>query len=108
MVYQFNLEKIPIAKFETLKEASESIGISWKTISSAIINENKCHGKWFFSKHPKFNPDRVYYEEPLSVKSSIILTKTMSDDLITLSGQRNKQTIIRNLIADWIKMEKQK
>ena len=108
MVYQFDMDLNPIAKFETLKAASEAIGISWKTISSAIINENKCHGKWFFAKHPEMNPDRVYYEEKLSVKSSIILTKTMSDQFISLVKQRNKQAIIRSLIAEWIKVEKQK
>jgi hypothetical protein len=108
MVYQFSLEKIPIAKFQTLKQASESIGISWKTISSAIINESKCHGKWFFSKHPEMNSDRIFYDEKLSVKTSIILTETMSSDFIRLAGQRNRQGIIRALISDWIKLEKEK
>lgn len=106
-VYQFNLELRPVAKYGSLLEASKALGISWKTISSAIINGNKCHGKWFFSKKPEMSVDRVYYEETLSVKTSIILTKTMSEELITLVGQRNKQQIIREALQRWMDEEKQ-
>lgn len=105
-VYQFNLELRPVAKYGSLLEASKALGISWKTISSAIINGNKCHGKWFFSKKPEMSVDRVYYEEALSVKTSIVLTKSMSEELITLVGQRNKQQIIREVLQRWIDEEK--
>lgn len=105
-VYQFDLELRPVAKYGSLLEASKALGISWKTISSAIINGNKCHGKWFFSRKPEMNVDKVYYDETLSVKTSIILTKTMSEELITLVGQRNKQQIIREALQRWMDEEK--
>jgi hypothetical protein len=105
-VYQFTLELRPVAKYASLLEAGTALGISWKTISSAIINGNKCHGKWFFSKKPEMSVDRVYYDETLSVKTSIVLTKSMSEELIILVGQRNKQQIIREVLQKWIDEEK--
>lgn len=108
MLYQFNLDLQLVSEYKTMKEASELLSISWKTISSAVINGNKCHGKWFFSKSPEIKVDKIYFEESLSVKTSIVLTKTLSDDLISLVGQRNKQAIIRELISEWITKEKEK
>jgi hypothetical protein len=91
-----------------MKEASKVLSISWKTISSAVINKNKCHGKWFFSKSPEIKIDKIYFEESLSVKTSIVLTKSMFEDFNSLTGQRNKQQIIRELLNEWISKEKEK
>lgn len=107
-VYQFDLELRPVAKYASLLEAGNALGISWKTISSAIINGNKCHGKWFFSRNANMERvEKVYYDEPLSHKTSVVITKSMYEELITLVGQRNKQQIIREMLQRWMDEEKQ-
>ena len=107
-VYQFTLELSPVAEYGSLLEAGNALGISWKTISSAIINGNKCHGKWFFSRNANMERvEKVYYDEPLSHKTSVVITKSMYEELITLVGQRNKQQIIRGILQRWMDEEKQ-
>lgn len=106
-IYQFNLNLELVAEYGSLLEAQYATGISYKTISSALINSARCHDKWFFSRSIHIVPKREYIDEPLSYKIMLSLTKSLGEDFLSVIGQRNKQVIIRNLIQEWVDKEKQ-
>ena len=83
-----------------------------KEIERAMKNKYALGGYYFtrtpMLEVPKETPTKIDNSRKLrhNVKMSLMISEELVDEFIKAVGQRNKQDIIRGLIADWVKKEK--
>jgi H2-forming N5,N10-methylenetetrahydromethanopterin dehydrogenase-like enzyme len=72
------------------------------------MKEKRPIGGFFYTRSPMMDIDAQQREpkQKLDIKTSLMMTQKMADEFISLVGQRNKQDIIRGLIEEWMKKEK--
>lgn len=108
MTYQWN-EKTHafVRKYGALYEIQRDMGVPVDEVIKAMTDKRPIGG-YFYTRTPMIDLDEPQRaKKPRNnVKISLMLSEGMVDEFISLVGQRNKQDIIRALIADWIKREK--
>jgi hypothetical protein len=110
MIYQWREDTHAfVTKYGALYEIQRDLGLLMNDVLTAMKYKHPIMG-YYFTRSPMIEIDlqKPETKEKLDVKTSIMMSQKMADELIVLVGQRNKQAIIRDLIADWIKKEKKK
>lgn len=102
-IYQYNIILEIVSEYPNLKEAERITGIPEGTISCATLRGSLCRGKWYFSRKTDFFPPERLKGEKAGKKFVVTVTDGMWDKMLVLIGQRKKQDIFRNLLAEWIK-----
>jgi len=99
-----------VSSYETQAIAAQKLGINEGTVSKACSKGWLCAGKYFFSNTPTL-PERITPKNPFSKatkKFTITLPPDLWDDFLTCVGQKNKQYVVRRVLAAWIAKEKKK
>lgn len=112
MVYQWNESHTFVRKYSALWEVQRDTGFLVKEVEKALRLKYALGG-YYFTRTPlldiprevptKFDNNRKLRH---NIKMSLMISEELVDDFLKQVGQRNKQDIIRGLIADWVKKEK--
>ena len=112
MIYQWNEKSEFIKRYSALYEIQRDTGFLMNEIEKAMKNKNALGG-YYFTRTPMLElpvekPTQLDINRKLryNVKMTLMISEEVSDEFVKLVGQRNKQDIIRGLIADWVKKEK--
>lgn len=112
MIYQWNESQTFVRKYSALWEVQRDTGFLINDVERAMKNKYAIDG-YYFTRTPmldiKEEPNTdIYTNRKLkhNVKMSLMISEELADKFIKQVGQRNKQDIIRGLIADWIKKDK--
>jgi hypothetical protein len=108
MIYQWNEQTHAFSKkYGALYEIQRDTGFLMNDVIMAIKG-NYPIGGFFYTRSPMIDFDAPQSPKKLkySVKMSLMLSEEMVDEFLPLVGQRNKQDIIRGLIEEWMKKEK--
>ena len=108
MIYQWNETSYAfVRKYGALYEIQRDTGFLMNDVITAMKDKRPIGG-FFYTRTPMIDIDAPQTPKKLkyNIKMSLMLSEAMVDEFIVLVGQRNKQEIIRGLIAEWIKKEK--
>jgi hypothetical protein len=108
MTYQWDEKTYAfVRKYGALYEIQRDMGVPVDEVIKAMSDKRPIGG-YFYTRTPMIDIDAPQRPKKLkhNVKMSLMLSEDMVDELLKLVGQRNKQDIIRGLIAEWIKKEK--
>lgn len=112
MVYQWNETFNFVRKYSALWEIQRDTGFLMDDVLKAMKFKYPIQG-YYFTRTPMIDiPDdpkpEIDHKRKLrhNVKMSLMISEELVDEFLKLVGQRNKQDIIRGLIADWVKKEK--
>jgi hypothetical protein len=108
MIYQWNEQTHAFSKkYGALYEIQRDTGFLMDDVIKAMKDKRPIGG-FFYTRTPMIDIDAPQTPKKLkyNIKMSLMLSEAMVDEFIVLVGQRNKQEIIRGLIAEWIKKEK--
>jgi H2-forming N5,N10-methylenetetrahydromethanopterin dehydrogenase-like enzyme len=108
MIYQWNEQTHAFSKkYGALYEIQRDTKVLMDDVLKAM-KEKRPIGGFYYTRSPMMDIDAQKREpkQKLDIKTSLMMTQKMADEFISLVGQRNKQDIIRELIAEWIKREK--
>jgi len=108
MIYQWNEQTHAFSKkYGALYEIQRDTGFLMNDVITAMKDKRPIGG-FFYTRSPMIDIDAPQTPKKLkyNVKMSLMLSEAMVDEFLPLVGQRNKQEIIRGLIAEWIKKEK--
>jgi hypothetical protein len=108
MIYQWNEQTHAFSrKYGALYEIQRDTKVLMDDVLKAMKDKRPIGG-FYYTRTPMIDIDAPQRPKKLkhNVKMSLMLSEGMVDELLKLVGQRNKQDIIRGLIAEWIKKEK--
>jgi hypothetical protein len=112
MIYQWNESQTFVRKYGALWEIQRDTGFLMDDVLKAMKFKYALGGYYFtrtpMLEVPKETPTQLDNNRNLrhNVKMSLMISEELVDEFIKQVGQRNKQDIIRGLIADWVKKEK--
>lgn len=112
MIYQWNESQTFVRKYSALWEVQRDTGFLVKEVEKALRLKYALGGYYFTRTPiidiPKEVPTKLDNNRKLrhNIKMSLMISEELVDEFIKAVGQRNKQDIIRGLIADWVKKEK--
>lgn len=112
MIYQWNESQTFVRKYGALWEIQRDTGFLMDEVLKAMKFKYALGGYYFtrtpMLEVPKETPTKIDISRKLryNIKMTLMISEEVSDEFIKLVGQRNKQDIIRGLIADWVKKEK--
>jgi len=108
MIYQWNEQTHAFSrKYGALYEIQRDTKVLMDDVLKAM-KEKRPIGGFYYTRSPMIDIDAQKKEtkQKLDIKTSLMMTQKMADEFISLVGQRNKQDIIRGLIEEWMKKEK--
>lgn len=112
MIYQWNEKSEFIKRYSALYEVQRDTGILVNDVEKAMKSK-RILGGYYFTRTPMLElpveqPTKLDISRKLryNIKMTLMISEEVSDEFVKLVGQRNKQDIIRGLIADWVKKEK--
>jgi len=108
MIYQWNEHTHAFSrKYGALYEIQRDTKVSINDVIIAMKEKRPING-FYYTRSPIMDIDAQQIEpkQKMDIKTSLMMTQKMADEFISLVGQRNKQDIIRGLIEEWMKKEK--
>jgi len=106
MIYQWNEQTRAFVKeYGALYEIHRDLGILMEDVILSI-NDGRPVGGFFFTITPTLD-EPTPMKPKNNIKISLMLSEELLDDFVVMVGQRNRQEIIRNLMAEWVKKEKE-
>jgi H2-forming N5,N10-methylenetetrahydromethanopterin dehydrogenase-like enzyme len=108
MIYQWNEQTHAFSKkYGALYEIQRDTKVLMDDVLKAMKDKRPIGG-FYYTRSPMIDIDAQKREpkQKLDIKTSLMMTQKMADEFISLVGQRNKQEIIRGLIEEWMKKEK--
>jgi hypothetical protein len=108
MIYQWNEQTHAFSKkYGALYEIQRDTKVLMDDVLKAM-KEKRPIGGFYYTRSPMIDIDAQQREpkQKLDIKTTLMMTQRMADEFISLVGQRNKQDIIRGLIEEWMKKEK--
>ena len=112
MIYQWNEGQTFVRKYGALWEIQRDTGFLMDEVLKAMKFKYALGG-YYFTRTPMLELPKEEITQMNShrklkhnIKMSLMLSEELADEFIKAVGQRNKQDIIRGLIADWVKKEK--